>query len=286
MATLDMDEFVLNLNDMRLKSQKVREWDIYEDGLLKCGICGKFRQVRKKLNSGREYIAVSLCDCEFAEEMERREAELEEERKAKIVELRNRSMMDGVYLEARFDKCVISDDNRKNFQICRKYVENFDSMVEKNQGLIMWGDVGTGKSYASACIANELIDKGISVVMTSFTQLLDLLQRDYSDEFAIIDRVMNARLLIVDDFGAERNTSYALEKVYNLIDMRCKRRLPMIITTNLDFNAMANEDDMIYRRIYDRIFEYCYPMHFQGKSFRRVEANKRFLEMKEMLDAD
>ena len=227
-----------------------------------------------------------MCDCEYEEEMARREEEKEAERRARIEELRTRSMMDGVYLQARLDKCIINEENKNNYKICQKYIDNFEEMSEKNQGLIMWGDVGTGKSYAAACIANGLIDKGISVAMTSFMQLLDLLQRDYSDEFAIFDRVMNARLLIVDDFGAERNTAYALEKVYNLIDTRCKKRLPMIITTNLDFNAMANEDDMIYRRIYDRIFEYCYPMHFQGKSFRRVEANKRFLEMKGILDAD
>ena len=58
----------------------------------------------------------------------------------------------------------------------------------------------------------------------------------------------------------------------------------MILTTNLDLAAMKNVVDIRYSRIYDRIFEVCYTVKFTGSSFRKMEANKRFREMKEFLE--
>ena len=281
---MDMDGFMLKMIKSRLDSQVVHDGDFYKDGLLYCGVCGKPRQVKKVLPSGVEYIGVSMCECELNAEMRRREEIEESERRARLDEIRTRSLIGGSYLNARFENCIHTSENEKNIKICEKYADNFWQMSEKNQGLLMWGDVGTGKSYLAACIANRLMDDGIQVVMTSFTQFLGIISKDYSEEYALIDRLMNARLLIIDDLGAERSTDYALEKVYNVINLRYQRKLPMILTTNMLFTDMVNEEDIRYRRIYDRIFEYCYPMHFIGKSFRREEANRRFVEMRGLLE--
>ena len=45
-------------------------------------------------------------------------------------------------------------------------IGHFDEMLEKNQGLLFYGDVGTGKTFAAACIANYLLERRIPVVMT------------------------------------------------------------------------------------------------------------------------
>ena len=86
-----------------------------------------------------------------------------------------------------------------------------------------------------------------------------------------------------DDLGAERDSDYALEKVYGIVDARYRKQLPMIVTTNLPMEQMKGEEDIRYRRIYDRIFENCYPMQFTGPSWRRVEATRRFSEMSSLL---
>lgn len=36
----------------------------------------------------------------------------------------------------------------------------------------------------------------------------------------------SAKLLILDDLGTERNTDFALEKVYNVIDSRVRASMP------------------------------------------------------------
>ena len=95
-----------------------------------------------------------------------------------------------------------------------------------------------------------------------------------------------AKLVIFDDLGAERNTDYALEKIYNIIDSRYRKNLPMILTTNLTIDEMQQETDMRYKRIYDRIFEVCYPMQFTGPSWRQKEAFNRFNDMEKLLNED
>ena len=58
----------------------------------------------------------------------------------------------------------------------------------------------------------------------------------------------------------------------------------MIVTSNLTHDEMLAESDSRYKRIYDRIFETCYPMQFTGPSWRKREAAKRYEEMEKLLE--
>ena len=117
-------------------------------------------------------------------------------------------------------------------------------------------------------------------------KLLELIQGGEEKESDIIARMNSAKLVIFDDLGAERNTDYALEKIYNIIDSRYRRKLPMLLTTNLTIDEMKDEEDRRYSRIYDRIFETCYSMQFTGPSWRKKEASRRFTEMEKLFDID
>lgn len=112
------------------------------------------------------------------------------------------------------------------------------------------------------------MEKGVPVVMTSFVKLLEIIQST-GQESTILSNLNSAQLIIFDDLGAERGTDYTLEKVYNIVDSRYRKRLPMILTTNLTIEQMKDEQDIRYSRIYDRIFESCYPMQFTGPSWRK-----------------
>lgn len=73
-------------------------------------------------------------------------------------------------------------------------------MKKKNQGLLFYGTVGTGKSYTAACIANELLQNCIPVIMTSFVKILQDIQGS-KDEASYIQILNSASLLIIDDLG-------------------------------------------------------------------------------------
>ena len=193
--------------------------------------------------------------------------------------LKQFSLMDARLKDIRFSNYKLTEDNEKVFTLAKRYVDKFDAMYEKGQGLLLWGDVGTGKSYTAAMIANELLNSQVPVIMTSFIKLLkEVGESDY------IERLNKAKLLIIDDLGAERSTDYALEKVYDIIDSRYRSSKPIVLTTNLTLQEMKDCEDIRFNRIYDRIFEMCYPIKVVGKSWRKKEAVSRFEEMKKMLE--
>jgi DNA replication protein DnaC len=90
-------------------------------------------------------------------------------------------------------------------------------------------------------------------------------------------------LLIIDDLKTERDTSYAAEQVYDVINSRYLSGKPMIITTNLPLNELQDSEDETYARIYDRILEVCVPVRFAGEDVRKKLGQERFLNFKDML---
>ncbi len=255
-----------------------------EGGLLYCGHCHTPRE-RVISVAETEHKVPVLCECRTAKEAESRAEELRRKEMEQVAKLRQNSLMDDKFRASTFKSFTTTKHNAKNLRLCKRYADGFDEMLVKNQGLLLTGDVGTGKTFAAACIANDLLDRAVPVVMTSFVKILGIAQNFKGDEEERYIRRMNrAKLLIIDDLGAERSTDFALERVYNIVDSRYRARLPVILTTNLSLEDMQTATDIRYSRIYDRIFEVCYPIEFTGPSWRKVEASRRFDEMKQFLE--
>lgn len=264
-------------------AERLAEGDhIGEDGLVYCGKCGSRKQLRVKFGD-KTHVVRCVCKCESKELEEKKKREEYEEQMRRINRLKEASMMDKKYREVTFDKYEVREENKKVFEMAKKYVDRFQDMYKKNQGLLLYGPVGTGKSFTAACIGNYLLDNAKPVIMTSFVKILqDIWENDREAEYITI--LNSASLLIVDDLGTERETDYALEKVYNIIDSRVRANKPMIITSNLELNDMMECEDIRKKRIYDQILECCYPMYVGGKSFRMMKAAQRFDEMKDFLE--
>lgn len=254
---------------------------IGEDGLLYCGKCHTKKQTIVKWMDGDKVFPV-ICRCESEKrEQEQRERE-REEMLEKVRRLKQASMMSSVFFGAKFEAYQSRQENEQALKIAQNYVKKWEEMKKQNQGLILYGTVGTGKSFTAACIANALLEQSVEVIMTSFVKILQDIQH-IDDEGEYVKRLNRAELLIIDDLGAERNTDYALEKVYNIIDSRVRIAKPMILTTNLDIKEMQATTDIRYGRIYDRIFEVCFPVGMFGKSFRLTQAADRYMQTKAML---
>lgn len=256
-----------------------------EDGLIHCGICGKKKQCRVEIAlQGKKVIRTPPvpCDCrqKVIDEAVKREESIERAEKLKL--LRSMSLMDKKFENLYFSSLQQTKFNERPLKIAHRYVERFDLMYQKCQGMLFYGPPGTGKSYLAAAIANELMEMQKPVAMTSFVKILD----KTAESESLVDSLNQADLLIIDDLGAERETSYALERVYNVIDSRYRANKPMLLTTNLGVEELKNSDNIQYRRIYDRILEICYPVEFTGPSWRRKEAGTRYNEMLKLLEED
>ncbi len=229
-------------------------------GLLMCEVCGEPRQHRLHI-PGRDRIVSCACKC-MREEWAEREAEdkATEERK-RIEELRKACIPDPGLRAKTFG----SSTPTRQLTQAMKYVEAWKQMREHNIGMLFWGGPGSGKTHTAACVVNALIGRGIRAGITSTA---DLLAVAYNDRSAELRRLISLELLALDDWGAERDSTYAMETVYAVIDGRLRAGRPMVITTNLSLQDVRNPGDMARERIYQRVLEGCQPVGFDGPSRR------------------
>lgn len=250
-----------------------------EDGLRICAVCGQKKQRWFEVQGLIPKSKVPcLCKCEQdkrdAEEAERKRQEM----KIRIERYRKNCLSDEQYKECTFDKDDEADPKASEF--CKAYVNNWDWVTENNAGVMLWGDVGGGKTFLAACIANALIDKDIPATMTTIPKLVAAMTKDFGAERGnILYMVANAPLLVLDDVGTERNTEYSNEQVYEIINTRYKAKKPLIVTTNLTMNAMKNAEDVTHRRIYDRIVEMCTPCRVTSSGRRQKTARSKMEQM-------
>lgn len=247
-----------------------------EDGLLHCSVCHRPTQVKVEF-SGIKKIVRCICDC--------RKAELEREanrQRMDETEIRRREC----FAQTNMKDWTFENDDRRSEKLSGamiRYSENFPDFLKDGQGLLLHGVVGTGKTYYAACIANHVIDQGYRVFMTSFLRITNQIQGMNDDKQKYIDNLNRYHLLVLDDLGAERNTEFMQEMVYNIVDTRYRAGLPLIVTTNLTGEQIAKAQDITYQRIYDRILERCFPVAVEGSSRRRAKLKETHGDMKKML---
>ena len=241
-----------------------------EDGLIRCASCHGLRQVSVALGD-RTIRPRALCPCQSAAEEARRQAQKAMELRDRIQKNRALGLPEPLHRSYTFEA-----DKGKNKDLtakARRYTDAWERMYQEGIGLLILGDVGTGKSFAAGCIANALLDQGVSVLMTNFSRILNALSSlQWGDRNGYIDDLNRYSLLIIDDLGIERSTDYVLEQVYSVIDGRYRSGKPLIVTTNLTLPELKQSRDMAHRRIYDRILERCVPVQAKGENIRRQNA--------------
>lgn len=263
------------IDSIAKRAEPVRDLVDYEkDGLLYCGHCNTPKQCRIPIGGGVRLVGCQ-CACAAREYEAEKKARADREKRLRIETLRADGIRDKSLTACRFDAATMSDEIVK----CKRYADAWDDMRRENNGLLLWGNTGNGKTFAAACIANELIDRGIPAMITSFPRILNA---GY-DKQEIIEQVHYYPLMVIDDLGAERSSEYAMETVYTVIDERYKSKKPLIVTTNLTLDELCRPKDMTYQRIYDRILEMCTPLVFKGGSLRRDKANQRMRHVKSVL---
>ena len=225
-----------------------------EDGLLYCGNCHTPVQCRKEF-LGKMRTLPCTCKCRQEEMRRQKEEDEARERMNTIRRLKSTGIQERHLLDWRFDVAEETDTIRW----AKNYVENWRKVRAENLGLLLWGDVGTGKSFAAACIANALLEQAIPASFNHYS------------------------LLIIDDLGIERSTEYAKEQVYAVIDERYKANLPLIITTNLTIGEIRNPDNVADARIYSRVLEMCTPVQVGGSDRRRTVSRDKQEMVKDVL---
>lgn len=278
---MDVKAMVDVLEAKAAESIRAEEGDyIGEDGLLYCGKCKTRKQTEVNI-LGMIRRQMCVCKCE-AEKLKREE----EERERIKFEERVKQYRRMGFPESDMQNWTFANDDMSNERITKamqNYVEKFGDFRKSGKGLLLYGTVGTGKTYAACEVANALVDKGYPVLVTNFARLTNTIQGMFEGKQEYIDSLNRFQLLVIDDLGAERKSEFMQEMVYNIIDSRYRSGLPLIITTNLTIDEIKKPSDIGNTRIYDRILERCFPIEVTGGSRRRKAVRESYDEMKALL---
>lgn len=253
-----------------------------EDGLLICGKCHTPKQCRFIAKwDGTEKTPYTLCDCA----RERHETE-EQARQAQNLRIEINRLRKLGFPDSEMANWTFANDDGtdpKTTSIAHKYVDNFHEMKKRGKGLLLYGPVGTGKTYAAACIANELINQGRPCLVTNFARITNTLQGMFDGKQRYLDDFNRLDLLVIDDLAAERDTSYMNEMIFNIIDSRYRSGKPLIVTSNLTQADLKEPSSIDRKRIYSRLLEMCVPIEVKGADRREKKLRNDSADMARLL---
>ena len=186
-----------------------------------CPLCKGAGYLRADVPYGHPNFGKPIaCECKEAERAEKRR-----------MHLRSISNLD-----------AFRDKNFKNFNphvpgiqaafnVAQAYANDPDGW------LLLVGRNGCGKTHLAAAIANQHLAKGSLVLFATVPDLLDHLRATFAPSSSVVydqlfSSMREAELLILDDLGAEQNSPWASEKLFQLLNYRYNSRFPTVITTN------------------------------------------------------
>ena len=163
------------------------------------------------------------------------------------------------FREVSFDREPVASMNDALIRAVRAYVRAIGERLDEGRGLWFTGDVGTGKTTLAMLVSKAAMEADRTVAIYSLPRLLGLLRDTYGDDARyslneLIDQLCSVDLLHVDDVGAEQSSPWVLEQLYTIVNTRYEDGKAMLLTTNLDHDALTEQ---IGARTVSRLYEIC-----------------------------
>lgn len=194
---------------------------------------------------------------------------------------RHTTLLDKVNLPARYSKCHFHSYKPENpsqeraFKFASRLAMEYPAV---EQGLLLMGTVGVGKTHLAVSILKALTERGFSCLFYEFGTLLKEIQDSYNSntktsELGVLSPVFRSEILVLDELGASKPTDWVRDTMAQIINTRYNDKKLTIFTTNyLDDRKIDREEtleDRIGARLRSRLFEMCRTIEIGGKDFRR-----------------
>ena len=251
-------------------------YKVITNGGAKCGFCNqKLKPIGLDylyVNYDKDMIEYERCNCEKAVQFWKK-FDFEQEEKQR--QEKYRKMINNIYKDNYMKKRLqkynfenVSDTYEDTF-IINQLIKFADLSIksEMKNGLIIFGNIGYEKTYLAACIANKMIEQNKIALMEKSSSIIDRIKGSFNkeglSEMEIIELYSNVDMLIIDDFGNENLSKWALEKLYKIISNRYDNELPIVITTRYNkeqlIEQLSTENDTeIAEEIVKALNEMCY----------------------------
>lgn len=187
-----------------------------------------------------------------------------------------RALIPPKYVGKTFEDYTVTTGNKKAVDGAKWFLDN-----KATRGLYLFGDVGTGKTFLAALIAQEYAAKGKTVIFGDVPSLLADLKATFGKGGTedLLNRYYNCALLILDDIGAGKVTDWNVGILYQIVNARYNADKLTIATSNCDFNGLEDVlavrdsygrtvDALTGKRIVSRLKEMTYPILLEGNDRR------------------
>ncbi len=272
-----MDE-VKSIGDI-LREKTIIQTSSYDD--LEIHICPRCGQDIKPVKAVFEWfgrVVYPICDCEARELDRAREEFWQRSKRQRIERLFSLSGLGPRFSECTFDNWIPRRGSEKAFDAVKAYLDRWPEQMKTGEGLVLLGTYGNGKSHLAAAVVNALVSQEYAAVFQPVTRLMYRVNASYRDERGpseaeIINGLIDADLLVLDDIGAEKWSEKVEERLYAIIDGRYWGKKPTILTGN--FLDLKSLEAHIGGRAFDRIAETCIFIENMATSFRKERARAR-----------
>jgi DNA replication protein DnaC len=177
----------------------------------------------------------------------------------------------------------------------QKFAEEFPSGTE--HGLLLMGPCGVGKTHLAVSAMKSIVLRGHSGLFYDYRELLKAIQDSYNPEsqateMSVLEPVLKAEILVLDDVGSSKPSLWALETVGHVLNTRYNEKRVTLLTTNfVDSDATAGtaangapparvagmrastiEDSLTERvgkRLRSRLYEKCRTQEINAADYRK-----------------
>jgi DNA replication protein DnaC len=150
--------------------------------------------------------------------------------------------------------------DEKKIRLKNELDERIDEMLKAKKGLILFGDVGVGKTMDLVYIFRRICEHNQKIPI-SYYFMPELFKRLHQGE-----EIKLKEFVMLDDWGREYAEPFALSQFESLIEKIYSKEKVLIITTNLTKEQFINRDG--WRRVVDRVREMCSILEIPGDSMR------------------
>jgi DNA replication protein DnaC len=193
--------------------------------------------------------AAISADAQKQQALERREI-----RQKRVSDMLNRSAVPRRYLAASLDDK--QQAQAKAYVEAKAFVDGFDGRLKTGAGMLVWGDVGTGKTHLVCAIANALISQLRPVVYCTALEAVTLVRatwkrgNDGMTEYDVYARFGDPELLIIDEIGVQMGSDFERMVLTSIADIRSRNCRPTIIVSNLNPEDILG---LVGERMFDRL---------------------------------
>lgn len=124
---------------------------------------------------------------------------------------------------------------------------------DRHNSFALVGQVGSGKTHLLCAISNALLADGVQVLYFPFVEGINNLKANFEELEEKTDRIKKAEVLFVDDLfkGRDVPTGWQIETMFSIINYRYLNHLPILVTSEKDFNTLLEIDEALGSRIYE-----------------------------------